>query len=661
MKKIIFIFLIFVSGAILASNQDSLLKVAAIHKIDSAYVLTLTEIAGNYYDLGNYEKAIAYSFRAKKIADSLHYKFGQQSALNNLGNSYLDRGEIKKALECHIQVLKLREELGLKIGIAYSNLNLGNIYFRVGEEDKALQCYGESVKILYGIGDTLRVATCLSNMGSIFSNKGKVKEAEAYYLKALAIKKRYKDADGIAEIYSNLSIILMDAGKFNQALEYAFQTIPLYGVSGSKLGKAISYSNIGDIYEHMGDLINAIKYQEIALELAKEMKTSYMLETCYQLLASAYSKKNDYKNAVMYAELFSQIRDSVMNSENSKQITEMQTRFETGKKEKEIELLQKDKNIRDLEISKRESSINRQRIIIYTVIGGLLLVIALIYLILRSNRERKKINFGLEKKNDEIEMQKNLIEEKNKMITDSIDYAYTIQNAILPPDEKIKAALPDSFIVFTPKDIVSGDFYWLNSVSSQKAVSSKQSNTKSGILSTANSLLPTADCTLFATVDCAGEGVPGAFMSIMTYNMLENIILEKKLSDPALILNELNKSLDEKNQNSSVKYGAEISLIAFIRETNELLFAGTKMPLIVVRDSKINKFDAGVKETQVVPLKKGDMIYLFTDGALQNTGFIEKMPKLALQSIEEQKQMHQKKTKITEQTDDYLVVGIRFS
>ncbi len=662
MKKTLVIFLFFVANLIKSSNQDSLLKVAANHKIDSAYVMILTEIAGNYDDLGDYDKSITYCFRAKKIADSLHYKFGQQSALNNLGNSYLDRGEIKKALECHIQVLKLREELGNKVGIAYSYLNLGNIYFRVGNEEKALQSYEQSIKILYGIGDTLRVATCLSNMGSIFSNQGKVKEAESYYLKSLAIKKRFKDDDGIAEIYSNLSIILMDAAKYTQALDYAFQTIPLYGEAGSKLGKAIAYSNIGDIYDHMGDLNNAIKYQEISLQLAKEMQTSYMLETCYQLLATAYSKKNDYKNAVMYAELFSRLRDSVMSSENSKQITEMQTRFETGKKEKEIELLQKDKSIRDLEISKQDSSIKRQRIIIYTVIGGFLLVIALISMILRSNRQRKKINIGLETKNEEIELQKSLIEEKNKMITDSIDYARTIQNAILPPVEKIKAHFPESFIVYEPKDIVSGDFYWLFD-KRQKEIGSRESERNTN-------LLPSDDCVLFATVDCVGHGVPGAFMSVMVNSMLENCIDEKAISKPELILDELNaviKTLNTKSE--TIKYGLDISLIAYNSKKMELQFAGTKMPLVIIRDNKTLAFSSDTMaigaavnnyKSKTISLQKGDRMYMFTDGASSGTEFIETLPYLASKSMEEQKLTIKQKIEMTgSQADDVLVVGIR--
>ncbi len=625
------IFFICITSGLFAGNTDSLLKKAVGHKLDSTFVYLLNELASDYDELGEYDKSISYCMMAIRISDSLHLPQGKQGALNALGNCYLDKGDVKKALEAHLAALKIREAMGSKLGVAYSYLNLGNIHFRLGDDDKALEDYKRSLDLMYEMGDTLRVAICLTNMGSIYSNKGDINKAQEHYLKGLAIRKRYGDVDGIAEIYSNLSVTFLDAHQYKQALEYAFETIKLYGETGSKLGKAISFSNIGDIYEHMGDLNNAIKYQEMSLKLATEMETTFMLETNYQLLASAYAKKNDFKNAVLYAELFSQIRDSTMNSENGKMIAEMQAKFETGKKEKEIQLLQTDKSIRELQLSKQDASINRQRIVIYTVIGGLLIMIFLISFIWKEYRQKKKIQLGLEKKNLEISIQKNQIEEKSRLITDSIDYAKNIQTAILPPDEKVKSLFPESFIVFEPKNIVSGDFYWLSEV---------------------------GDTVLFATVDCAGEGVPGAFMSIMAYNMLENISLEKKLTDPSLILNELNEAITEASQKQStaINYQMDISLIAFNPNKKELQFAGTKMPLVIVRDSKLNKFNPEAA-TQTIPLQKGDVLYLFTDGVKVGSEFLETLASISQKESLEQKQILQQTSK--NRNDDVLVVAIK--
>jgi serine phosphatase RsbU (regulator of sigma subunit)/tetratricopeptide (TPR) repeat protein len=658
-KKYLIILFLVSSGVSFAGPVDSLLKLIPTHKQDTLLVLLYSNLITKYDDIGDYDKAIAFGLKAEKLADSLNYKFGLQSACNNIGNCYMDRGNIKTALEYHLKTLKIREELGLKRGVGYTYLNLGNIYFRMGNDGQALKTYIQSMNILLAAGDTLRVASCFSNMGSIYSNKQQPVKAEEYYLKSLEIRKHFGDDDGVAETYSNLSVILMDARKYKQALVYAFKTIDLYGAAGNKLGKVISYSNIGDIYEHMGEYSNAIKYQSIALQHAIEMKSVYMMKPCYQLLAVAYDKKNDYKNALHYAELYSNLNDSVMNTENAKVITEMQARFETEKKEKAIELLRKDKNIRELHMGEQEANIHRQRIIIYSVIGGLILIIVLIFFIWKSYREKKKINIGLERKNTEINIQKNLIEEKNIFITDSIDSARNIQNAILPPDEIINKHIPDSFFLFMPKDIVSGDFYWLSA--------------------------PTDDCVLLASVDCTGHGVPGAFMSVMAFNMLENIIADKKLSQPSLILDELNKTVPEtlhqETENSSAKYGMDISLISISK--NEIQFAGAHNSLCIVNQDRLieikaDKVTIGMATEKftnhTIEVQKGGMLYMFTDGYPDQKGgpqnkkffageFKNILSSVAQKNTPEQKEILQKTFSDwkgnNEQIDDVLVIGIR--
>ena len=234
---------------------------------------------------------------------------------------------------------------------------------------------------------------------------------------------------------------------------------------------------------------------------------------------------------------------------------------------------------------------------------------------------------GLERKNVEINLQKNQIEEKSKLITDSIDYAKNIQTAILPPDDKFKSCIPDSFILFEPKDIVSGDFYFLNEI---------------------------GDTILFATVDCAGHGVPGAFMSIMANNMLENIVLEKKIKNPSLILDELNTAVKEANKTASIKYGMDASMVVFNKKKMELQFAGTNMPLVIVRNSGLLKLVA-----DTIVLEKGDMVYVLTDGLTQNgmDNFTDLLKSIANKKPEEQKEIL--KNQMGEQKDDVLVVGIK--
>lgn len=211
----------------------------------------------------------------------------------------------------------------------------------------------------------------------------------------------------------------------------------------------------------------------------------------------------------------------------------------------------------------------------------------------------------------EIELQSKKIEVFYKQVTDSIRYAKRIQEAILPPDSFVKKLLPDSFVLYKPKDIVSGDFYWF-----------EQLNGK----------------TLFAAVDCTGHGVPGAFMSIVGYNLLKQIISKHQITQPALILDELSKGVSEtlhqrNYEESTSKDGMDITLCSYDSENHEVEFAGAFNPLFIVREGEIfeikgNKFPVGIfleKETKKftnhkLKVKKGDVLYIFSDGYADQFG-----------------------------------------
>jgi len=267
----------------------------------------------------------------------------------------------------------------------------------------------------------------------------------------------------------------------------------------------------------------------------------------------------------------------------------------------------------------------------------------------------------------EIELQSQKIEVFYKQVTDSIRYAKRIQEAILPPDSLVKKLLPDSFVLYKPKDIVSGDFYWF-----------EQLNGK----------------TLFAAVDCTGHGVPGAFMSIVGYNLLKQIISKHQQTQPAFILDELSKGVSETLhqrdfEESTSKDGMDITLCSYDAAARELEFAGAFNPLFIVRDEEIleikgNKFPIGIfleKETKKftnhkLKVKKGDVLYIFSDGYADQFGGargkkfmqsqfrgllfdIHKKPMPEQRRILDQTIEHWRGNE--DQVDDILVIGMRVS
>jgi serine phosphatase RsbU (regulator of sigma subunit) len=279
--------------------------------------------------------------------------------------------------------------------------------------------------------------------------------------------------------------------------------------------------------------------------------------------------------------------------------------------------------------------------------------------------EKRVLEEKVELRTAEIAQQKKVIEEKNKDITASIRYAKRIQDAILPPDDFVKTYLPKTFVLFKPKDIVSGDFYWL---------SDKQ------------------DKILFAAVDCTGHGVPGAFMSIVGHNLLDQIVAEHGLTKPSEILDALNKSVSDTLRQSytddHVKDGMDLALCAFDRKTETFEYAGAFNPLWLIRNGELfetkgDKFPIGnlkVGEQKkftnhIIPLVKGDTLYIFSDGFADQFGGVNgkklkysvfKNMLLGIQhmSMEEQgaylnKAIDEWRGEL-EQVDDILVIGTRF-
>jgi sigma-B regulation protein RsbU (phosphoserine phosphatase) len=283
----------------------------------------------------------------------------------------------------------------------------------------------------------------------------------------------------------------------------------------------------------------------------------------------------------------------------------------------------------------------------------------------------------MKKKNAAILAQKEILEEKNILVTDSIEYAKGIQETILPSAAEMLGRLPGSFILYKPKDIVAGDFYWLKEAESEGRVKGAgdegQEKSEEG------------KPVFLAACDCTGHGVPGAFMSMHSFYLLERIMKEKTLRSPAQILDELNfqmkDTLHQHKKDASAKYGIDMALIKI--ENGAIEFAGARNPLLIVKNKELTEIKAdriyigGSKEkftNHVLHPEKGSMLYMFTDGYADQKGgnrsekyfssnFRELLKEVSVLSPQEQKNKLEKTFEEwrgeIEQIDDVLVVGIR--
>jgi serine phosphatase RsbU (regulator of sigma subunit) len=434
--------------------------------------------------------------------------------------------------------------------VAAAYVGLGNIYSNQNNNDLAIEYYERALKIRRSRGHDVEVAVLLANLGTVFSAKKLYTTANKYYFEAIEINKKYNRLNAIA----------------------------------------ICYINIGNISYNNKDFVNAEKYYDEALKYVDQNDLA-VKENLYYNLAEVAHKLGNYPKSFAFQDSCLTIKDSIYSREGIKSLNDMQTKYETAKTK--------------LELEKKELEANNKQLIIYAALGGCLLLIGVSFLLVRGVTKQRHANNLLSEKNSIIELQKHLVEEKNKDINDSIKYATRIQEAILPPLKYWRTVLPDSFVLYQPKDILSGDFYWLEQ---------------------------TEEYVFVAAADCTGHGVPGALMSIVNYNLLNKAVLEKNIYEPGKILDTVNEyltqSLHQSYNESSIQDGMDITLVSINKKSGEVRFAGANNPIYhLKKDGRIievkgDKFPVGAFiedniqkfTTQKLDVEKGDTIYLFTDG-----------------------------------------------
>ena len=562
---------------------------------------------------GNYAKANEAFFKTLKIYELLDKKDLMSNCYSAIGNVYGRQGNSKKEEEFHLKSLNLRLELKDKYGIAASYINIGNVYGRRKMYDTALSYYFKGLKIGEEIKNQKWILNALGNIGSIYAEEGKFDDALKYLSKGLFI------AENI----------------------------------GDKKSLSTYLNTIGNCYSSLNKLPTAKGYLERGLEISKQTGNKEEIKASYQNLSDLLNKMGDYKQAYSYHVMYSNIKDSILNEENSAQINDMQAKYDSEKQEQKIELLNKNNEI-------QTAKSKQQQIIIWSIGLGLFLVLVLAFFIFRQFKEKQKANIALQSAYIEIEV-------KNKDITDSINYARRIQTAILPSIENLQKQLSNSFIIYKPKDIVSGDFYWFAEKDNRLIV---------------------------AIADCTGHGVPGAFMSMVGNDILTQIVIEKGITKPNMILTALHegvkKSLKQDTNASDTKDGMDIAIVSFDKKNySNVEFAGALRPLWLVKNGtkeiieyKADKHsiggaysdDARAFTNHELNLDNGDSFYLSTDGYADQFGG-EQGKKMMTKNMKEllisihSKPMSEQKVILEnnfqswkanrEQVDDVLVFGVR--
>jgi serine phosphatase RsbU (regulator of sigma subunit) len=409
---------------------------------------------------------------------------------------------------------------------------------------------------------------------------------------------------------------------YEKALEVK---LSLEGINPETIGS--TYNKIGKQYMLIGQYSGAIENLEKGIEYSKKSGSLKYLAEAYKNLAEAYSQSGNNGAAYQYLKYYSETNDSLSELLYNDNLSELKVQYETEQKDKDIALLNNSVALNEQTLKLQELEVEegkRKNQLITVMLVGALMVIVLVLglglVLYRSNVNRKKTNELLAKTNDEISLQKHIIEEKHKEITDSINYAERIQRSFLASKDLLDNNLKDYFVIFKPKDVVSGDFYW------------------AGVLNDG--------CFGVCCADSTGHGVPGAIMSILNISSIEKAI--EMESSPSKILDKTREIIIERlKKDGSVhggKDGMDCTFISLSSDKSKLSFSGANNSMFIVRDNSLLEYprdrmpvgkhenDATAFSEVTCELLKGDMIYTLTDGLPDQFGG-EKSKKFMMKNV----------------------------
>ncbi len=524
---------------------------------------------------------------------------------------------------------------------------------------QAIEYWKKCIKIEQELGLKSRMLNNLSNLGVALLEIGEVKEAEENLLQALNIANELNDESLKAGIYTNLTKLEYSKKNFKKAIEYNNLAAQYYESVKKYSSLANIYSNGAELARTGKEYKTALEYINKAFEVMKLTENRTNLYSLYFNKAAIQFDLKEYKDAYQNLLMYIGEKDSIVNAENQKNITELEKKYQLKEQKRENALLNEQVKTQVISNSRMKITIGLISVIV------IILSVTAIWMV-KQNRAKNLINAQLSEKNNIINLQKSIVEDQHRDITDSIKYAKRIQEAILPPYNLWQKILPSSFIFHLPKDVLSGDFYWIEE---------------------------TKDYIYVAAADCTGHGVPGALISIVNFNLLNKAVLEKNLVTPAEILDAVNswltESLHQTYGESTVRDGMDITLIAIHKHSNEILFAGANNSIYVVSNNELevikgDKFPVGAfieDKIQHFSLKKftvnkGDCIYLFSDGYADQFGgpdgkkykyqaFQKKLNSISNLDISNQllsmKQDFVQWQGTHEQVDDVLLIGIKIS
>ncbi|MCE3229712.1 MAG: protein serine/threonine phosphatase [Bacteroidetes bacterium] len=563
-----------------------------------------------FYNTGEYDSAVVYYNKAIKRAHEIGNVKLEAAALGNLGNLMYGKGDFLSAMDAYMKDLKLLESINSKKGIASVTGNLGVIYIELKDFKKAKELLNKSLDMRIALKDSISIAQAYGNIGTVYYEEGDLQKCLEQQFKSYNIHKAIRNKTGMGITLGNIAEMFEDLGQLDSALIYGQKSVELHESQNDQRSLAFAYTTMGNIYMAKKQKKEAMDYLLKAKTIAEKLNSISNLKSIEQKLFDIYKEQGQFDQALISYKKFIAHRDTIFNTEKISEINKKEIQFEYDKKE-----------------ALTKAELEEQKLIRNGAIAGGFFILIFLIIIIRNFMNKKKANVLLAE-------QKHIIEEKQKEIVDSINYALQIQKTLLANHDFVNQNIPDSFVVFKPKDIVSGDFYW--------AAQAERSAEKEGGIRTVSS-----SSFYLAVCDSTGHGVPGAFMSLLNISFLNEAIKEKGLTRPGDVFEHVRKRLIERISQEGRKDGMDGILLCFDRTNNTLSYCAANNSPVLISENKLQQFQFGGDKGKKFKYKQFEELLLSI-----HTLSCTEQAKIIDVRFEEWKGK-------LEQIDDVCVIGIR--
>ncbi len=610
------------------------------------------------YDLGNvgyyqddYEIGLKYLDDAEKIFFSTKNVKGLGFVFNTKGQIQILEGEYSNALKSLSEAMKYFDSIKFTSGMAQVDIDIGSIHYYQKNYNEAIKYFNQALES----GDDVRIGGASVFLGFVYVDQNNYSEAKKHVEVANKIGLKNQDNYIISDCLYLLGRIDFFYGDLKSAEEKFLASLKIQEELENFQGITQDCNYLGMLNLNNKNIDKAIEYYRKAYQVADDKGIKEEKKNASLGLSNSFNIIKSYDSAYYYLKVNHTISEELLSEDASKKLAELEASLAAQKMAGEVE-------------AERKVQAFTKKVIIFSSVGLLLVMITISYILYNRNKLKQKANQKLAAINKEIEHQRDIIEEKHKEITDSINYAERIQRSMLASKQLLDEQLmgEDSyFILFKPKDVVSGDFYWASKVADGNFV--------------------------MVTADSTGHGVPGAIMSMLNMNSLKEAV-KMELSQPADILNYTRNviinTLANDGSKEGGKDGMDCNCLVYDMKNKKLSFAAANNPVWIIRGTEVleyksDKMPVGKHDRQDIPftqhdvdLQSGDMVYALTDGYPDQFGgekgkkFMSKNLRELLianahRSMKEQKELLDKTftewVGSLEQVDDVTIMGVRIN